>query len=239
MAIWEKLVAEFPEVADYRWHLAGVWEALGNLLKELRRFDAAEKAYRTAVGIREKLVTKFPTADNRRHAWWAWEGLAKLLEEMHQAQQAKEAWRQALVHQDKLVQLDPKDAGCRNKLAWLLATLADPSLRNPTHAVELAKEAVALAPKVGTFWNTLGAAHYRAGNWAEAVAALDRSMKLSNGGDGFDWFFLAMAHWQLDNEEEARKWYDQAVRWMDKEAPQSEDLRRFRAEASELLGIKE
>jgi hypothetical protein len=47
-----------------------------------------------------------------------------------------------------------------------------------------------------------------------------------------------MAHWQLDQEEEARKWYDEAVAWMDKNRPQNEELRRFRAEAAELLGIE-
>jgi hypothetical protein len=47
-----------------------------------------------------------------------------------------------------------------------------------------------------------------------------------------------MAHWQLGNKDLARKWYDQAVSWMDKNQPTNDDLRRFRAEASELMGIK-
>jgi hypothetical protein len=63
-------------------------------------------------------------------------------------------------------------------------------------------------------------------------------MELRKGGDSFDWFFLAMGHCQLDQNEEARKWYDQAVAWMDKHQPQNEELRRFRAEAAELLGIE-
>ena len=64
-------------------------------------------------------------------------------------------------------------------------------------------------------------------------------MQLHNGGDGFDWFFLAMAHWQLDSRDEARKWYDQAVVWMDKNQAKTEELRQFRAEAEELMGIKQ
>ena len=62
-------------------------------------------------------------------------------------------------------------------------------------------------------------AHYRAGDWKAAIAALDKSMQLRKGGDSFDWFFLAMAHWQLGNKDEARKWYDQAVEWMEKNQP--------------------
>jgi hypothetical protein len=35
-----------------------------------------------------------------------------------------------------------------------------------------------------------------------------------------------------------RRWYDRAVQWVDGNKPNDEELRRFRAEAEELLGIK-
>ena len=79
----------------------------------------------------------------------------------------------------------------------------------------------------------------RAGDWAAAVVALDKSCEVWQGGDIFDWLFLAMAHWQLGEKEEARKWFDQAVEWIDKNKPQDDDIKRFRAEAAELLGVKE
>ena len=62
-------------------------------------------------------------------------------------------------------------------------------------------------------------------------------MELRKGGDSNDWFFLAMAHWQLSDKEQARKWYDQAVEWMEKNKPEDEELLRFRAEAAALLGL--
>ncbi len=69
-------------------------------------------------------------------------------------------------------------------------------------------------------------------------------MELSSGGSSIDWFFLAMAHWQLGQKDEARTWFDKSIRSMDKNQPQNdlnqrqiEDLRRFRAEAAGLLGI--
>ena len=37
--------------------------------------------------------------------------------------------------------------------------------------------------------------------------------------------------------EQARNWYDKAVAWMVKNQPQDEELRRFRVEAEELLGV--
>lgn len=77
----------------------------------------------------------------------------------------------------------------------------------------------------------------RAGHWDEAIAALQKSMDLRNGGMSADWFFLAMAHLQLGHKEEARTWYDKAVEWMDKNQPQDGDLRGFRDEAAALLGV--
>jgi hypothetical protein len=42
----------------------------------------------------------------------------------------------------------------------------------------------------------------------------------------------------LGEKEKARTWYDKAVQWMDKYDPRDEELQRFRAEAAELLLIK-
>jgi serine/threonine protein kinase/tetratricopeptide (TPR) repeat protein len=145
---------------------------------------------------------------------------------------------QAVARFFKAVDLDPEKASGWNGVAWLLATTPDAQSRDAEKAVRFAKRAVELAPNDGTIWNTLGAAHYRAGNWKDAIAALEKSMELRQGGDGHDWFFLAMARWQLGEKEKARTWFDQAVRWMDRNQLADEEMRRFRAEAAELLGIK-
>ena len=60
-------------------------------------------------------------------------------------------------------------------------------------------------------------------------------MQLTKGGDSYDWFFLAMAHWQLGQLQEARKWFEQAVDWMEKNKPQDKDFLRYRAEATALM----
>src|SRR5262249_42705479 len=131
------------------------------------------------------------------------------------------------------VRRKPNHAQARNQLAsalefraWTLATDPDSKKRDPGRAVELAKEAVKLAPRSVSAWNALGVAHYRAGRWEESVAALQK------GGDSFGWFFLAMAHWQLGNKPEARKWYDRAVARMEQNQPPN------RAEAAQLLGVE-
>jgi serine/threonine protein kinase/tetratricopeptide (TPR) repeat protein len=124
-----------------------------------------------------------------------------------------------------------------NNLAWFLATHPDPRIRDPAQGVGLAKRTVELAPEVGGTWNTLGVAHYRAGDWKACIQALEKSMELQKGGDSSDWFFLAMAHAQMGDREEARICYDQAVTCMEKNKPGNSELHHFRAEAAELLGI--
>ena len=132
----------------------------------------------------------------------------------------------------------PRKAPRRNNsLAWMLATVPVPELRDAARGVELAQKAVELAPGRGDFWNTLGAAQYRNGAWKAAIEALMKSVQLGKGGDSFAFFFLAMAHWQLDEKDKARAWYDQAVAWMDKKQPQNKELKRFRAETAALLGL--
>jgi tetratricopeptide (TPR) repeat protein len=125
-----------------------------------------------------------------------------------------------------------------NRLAWFLATCPNSKFLDAARAVELSKK-TALARDSQPCWNTLGVAQYRAANWHEAIISLGRSMELGDGGNSFDWFFLAMANWQQGHKDAARKWFDKAVLWMDKNRPKDEELRRFRAEAATLLGIKD
>src|SRR5262249_13046799 len=138
------------------------------------------------------------------------------------------------------LELAPTNDGVHNHLAWLLTTCPDAKLRDPRRALQLAKKCVKLVPNVATYWTTLGIAYYRAGDWNAAVAALGMSNDLSGEKElGFNALFLAMTHWQLGNKEEACKWYDRAVQWTEKYKPGDEELRRFRAEAAELLGVGE
>jgi tetratricopeptide (TPR) repeat protein len=169
----------------------------------------------------------------KKSGWLAKEysNLAMILSTNGRPEEADKAYR-------KLLELAPQNPAAHNILAWVLATCPDSKFRDPKRAAELAKKATELAPNEASYWNTLGVAQYRAGDWKAALAALEKSMELGKGGNSFDWYFLAMAHWQLGKRDESRKWYDQAVEWMEKNQPKNEELRRFRAEAAELLGIE-
>jgi tetratricopeptide (TPR) repeat protein len=156
-------------------------------------------------------------------------------------------WNQAVAAYSKALELNPGDPRTHNDLAWLLATCPDPSVRDVGRAPELAQRAVELAPQKGFYWNTLGVAHYRAGDWTASVEALRKSDALLRGEQlGFNAFFLAMAHWQRGDQPEARAWYEKAVAWVESKRAELEpnpqggdELRRFRAEAATLLGLRE
>ncbi|HMF13901.1 MAG TPA: tetratricopeptide repeat protein, partial [Gemmataceae bacterium] len=148
-------------------------------------------------------------------------------------------WVQARDDFAKVIELDPKSAWAHNEQAWLLATCPEVKVRDPQRAIALAEEALAMRPDDGNYWNTLGAARYRAEDWRGAVAALVKSLNLRQGRDLSDWFFLAMAHWRLDRKETARQWFVHALDQMERTAPDDEQLKRFRAEAAALLGLPE
>jgi len=128
-----------------------------------------------------------------------------------------------------------------NILAWRLAT-GPVALRDPERALALARKAVALTPGRAMYLNTLGVAQYRAGQYAEAIATLEKSLAAAKGeSDAFDLFFLAMAHHRLGHADQARACFDRAVRWWGEHknlpAQYAEELAAFRAEAEAVLGL--
>ncbi len=148
--------------------------------------------------------------------------LARTLKNQGQSALAKATWMHAL---DLLTEVAssypdlPAAQKCRwdcaNDIAWFLINEADCAVADPQLAVRLATLATQADPEAAVYWNTLGAAHLRAGNAADAITALERSVALTAGGTGFDYVFLALAHAQLGHPEQARQWKTQADLWME------------------------
>jgi eukaryotic-like serine/threonine-protein kinase len=217
-------IAAFRDALDGHPNYVAAHKHLSLALADKGRLDEAIAELREAIRLR------YYVSDHFR--------LAELLTRKGLAEGAAVEYEKAISQGLKAVELDPQNAVSHNNMAWHLATCPNAKFRDPRRAVQLAKKAVELAPNKGMYCNTLGAAHYRASDWQAAVNTLNKSMELRNGGDSYDWFFLAMAHWQLSNKDEARKLYDRAVQWMDENDAKNEELRRFRAEAAELLEIE-
>ena len=125
-----------------------------------------------------------------------------------------------------------------NYLAGLMASDANPEVRDTRQAVELARLAVKQRPEVGEFWYTLGVAHYRAGQWRAAQAALVKARAMLKGHDQcVAEFTLAMACWQAGERQRARDCYDQAVRDARALDPPGRMVEALWAEAAALLKL--
>jgi serine/threonine protein kinase len=130
-----------------------------------------------------------------------------------------------------------KNVHMMNTFAWVLANERDTEVRDPQTAIEMAQKALAVTPKNGDIWNTLGVAQYRAGNFQAAISVQRKSIEMRKGGDAYDFFFLAMALQQSHQPDEARQWYEKGLASMAEKFPRNPELIRFRAEVAEVLGL--
>jgi Tfp pilus assembly protein PilF len=92
-------------------------------------------------------------------------------------------------------------------------------------------------PKNGTGWVFLGLAHYRAGDWPAASAALEEALSLNDEGYVSAWFLMAMTKHRLGQRSGAPRWYARAAEGLEQTKSTDEGMLRLRAEAASLLGI--
>lgn len=208
--------------------LAGIYHARG-------QFDEAVKVYESTVPLMKDVLGPDHGVTLSCMAGLAnsYSALGRYGEELKIREEI------VAIRQTKLLFDSPEGHESLHRLAGLLAIHPDAKLRDPKRALELANKVVKLAPQSEWPWQVLGWARYRTGDWQESITALEKSISLrKDGGDSFQWFFLAMAHWQLGDKAAARRWYERAIDWMRKSAPMEKYLLRFRAEADELMNKK-
>jgi len=239
IALYQEVLTAMPHSRDLRAGLALTYGDLLFLLRTAGRRTEIADCLKTLVALRQGLVDDFSTEkDYRTSLTYHQADLCALLETTGQFREA-EVIRQRLRDSGLLaLQNAPLDHRLRNSIAWLLASRAEAPRHDWILAVKLAGEAIDLARKNGTYWNTLGVAHYRTGDCKAAAVALDQSMQLRTGGDAYDWLFRAMIYWRLGNPAEARRWYDRSLVWIKANSPQNEELYRFRTEAARLQGLE-
>jgi tetratricopeptide (TPR) repeat protein len=244
-----KQLRAVPKVDYFRDRLANIQRDLGDLLTASGRFAEAEKEYRELIALRESLLADYPDDYQHRAATAVSEmRLGSVLAKagcLQEAEKARGLALTAVAILEKWAEELPKDPAARRRLAsrqnivaWKLATDPDPKVGDvfAAVAVKLANKAVESAPKDGSFWNTLGTAHYRAGNWKPAIDATKKSLEYGLEHD-LNWFILSMAHWQLGKKQLARRLYTLACRRMDNNNPNDVELRQFRREAAALMGL--
>jgi uncharacterized Ntn-hydrolase superfamily protein len=124
----------------------------------------------------EELVRLYKLHERDRQADARVRCAQRLMEEGKRGQAEREL-QMALAISDK----HPDDPDLQNDIAWALARaeiMLDDALR-------LAKRAVELAPDDGNIWDTLGEAHFRRGEYQDAVTAQARAVELSPDNESF------------------------------------------------------
>ena len=241
LLIHEKLRDDFPDSTDLGHKTGTDYDGLGTVLSAMGRTAEAETALRRSLAIRAKIAADAQA--NEFHSLqlaWAHYHLGVLLHSTGKSKEAADAFREAIAIVEKIVAQHPDIPQYQSQLASILATCPAVQFRDPQRAVKLAKQALQRQPQVARHWGVLGVAQYRANDPAAAIESLSKRMEMLDAvGSQWLWFVMAMAHHKLGNHPQARQWYDKAAAWMDKNQPPDEDYGRFRAEAAELLGIKE
>jgi uncharacterized protein (TIGR03067 family) len=91
-----------------------------------------------------------------------------------------------------------------------MCVLAPDSGTDPAEAVRLAQRALENFPQTPWYLHDLGLAHYRAGQFALAIEALQKSNTTTTrwNSNANNWLVLAMAHHRLGHADEAHWWLD-------------------------------
>jgi len=233
VALYDSRIAARPDDQEACRSLSATLDDLASLVEAERGLSAAEAPRVRALKVRRSLVSRFPDFPRNRLSLALTLGyrIGPLLDQGLGAE--AEAARDELAGStDESLGLTPSDSSPRNELAWLLAARPGASAAASRRAAELARVATGLAPEDRRYWNTLGVALYRAADDRQAVLALERSLLVRDGGDPYDWLFLAMARRRLGDRAGPRELFDRSVAWIAARKAVDADLARFRAEAA-------
>jgi tetratricopeptide (TPR) repeat protein len=207
-----------------------VYYQIGNAVREQGKLVEAVEAYRQAIALRPGLAVPDLVEAN--------DNLGIALRDLGKPAEAMAAFRKAIA-----IKPDYAAAHCNLGLMFARQGQFEIALAELQRGYELG---IARFPtKSHLYLNALGMALYRAGRFEESIERLHEAMQAqAKGGDAWDFLFLAMAHQQLGQSDEARQWYDKAVAWLEQNQQSVEknkttqaELRRFRTEAAQLLGL--
>ena len=235
----EPLVQNYPQIRRYRFELGLCLDDFGWWMASDGQQAEAERLIRRGLAIRSKLVDDLPNDANAlRYLARSYDRLAYVAVDTARSDDARVFWRNYLRSlEEYLSSVPPTQVSgySANQLSWYLITCPFPELRNSERAVYWGRIAVKQSPDAGNMRNTLGAAYFRNGDWATAQSVLRQSMDIRNGGDSYDWLFLAMCYWELGEHDTAREWLAKSDQWMKDNTTKDPPLVRIQAEAHQLI----
>src|SRR5262249_4733167 len=150
-------------------------------LHQLDRQQEAAESYRTASKLNEGLLDESFDPDHLQELTSCYWGLIKIEPTTENVQKLQSSILQRCEQsgleqvQSELDASGHSNANPLNNIGQLLANGPNPAQRRPLRAIQLARKATELEPEFHEAWQTLGIAHYRAGDFNAAVAALEKS----------------------------------------------------------------
>lgn len=200
-AILDRLVKQSPD--DLK-----PLDALGNILRARKRYAEAAEVYTQAM----KLIPK----PDKRH-WSIFYSRGTCYERLKN-------WPAAEADLRKALELFPDQPLALNYLGY---SWVDQN-RNLKQGMALIEKAVALKPDDGYIVDSLGWAHFKLGNYAEAVRFLERAVELKPQDPVLN-DHLGDALWRVGREREAKFQWDQALT-LDPEPEEVEKIKKKLAE---------
>jgi serine/threonine protein kinase len=232
----KKLVADSPGVPVWKDVLTNALGQLGEILEGTGRLPEAEECYREMLTIQESLLAGNPAV--ARYRYGVLSSLTQLGELLWGSGRLAEAKDQYRRLRRLGAEVGPDERQSRHVLAWLLATGPFHEFRDGAQAVRIARRLMEEEPHNPEHQLTLGAAHVEAGDWVGAVAALKRPQEDFGRSAVVANFLLARALRELGREDEARGCYQRAVSRLEQHPNQTLEIRRIRAEAESVAGIR-
>lgn len=229
----------------------------GSVLLELGRIDAAEKQFRRHIELdptdpnpRSNLARVLFRKGDLKAAFAGFRKSAELFSELHRTGEIRDAPVRAnqvngyWLARQKSFWLEEIEA----VLAGAEETMTEAREPIPTaHAVQAVEEGIAYLQQVvdakpDSASDILGlaVAHFRIGQWQQAVDRLEQMEAMSAGvydRDRWHLFLLSMAHWKLGNKQAALRYFGVGSAWVDRTKLGDFECERIRGEAASLLEL--
>jgi eukaryotic-like serine/threonine-protein kinase len=200
---WAQAIDDYSRAIELKSHSKAIWGNRAGCYAELSQWKEATADFARAVELNKD--------DGQL---WYRQALVRL--------QMGDAAGYRKVCADMLGQFGP--AAKNDYAVWTVWTcvLAPDAVVDWNAALQFAEKAVAGNPKDNWALHRYGATLYRAGQYQEALEQLTEAEAAYQPTDetlyaiAYNWLFLAMAHQRLGHIEEAKKWHDKAVQWIDR-----------------------
>ena len=236
---YRELLDVEPQSAIYQESLGLAHSNRGRILARRGDLPAGVQAYETGLALLKAAADQEPQTArfaDRLASAWTHSGQVQLA--AAQTLPARDAFKTALTLRHALVLQFKTSSQYQDLLAWLLATCPIEDLRDGKRALELAVSTTTAIPDSPQYSLTQGAALLLQGEYAAAVAALEKSLKLRGQDEGLTLCLRSIAEAKLNQPDLAQKSLAAAKIWQQTQKPADEELATWIKRATDVVGPK-